>query len=385
MKKRYIIIPVILVIGLFGFFKFKEYRQEEYMKEVLGVNRNLDVPFKITGDITGVSISYASVIYYDDYVYSATDWLSYGYDHEFGELPYEKGDKLGQILIDLKYKSYEGIPPDFSSTYDEGLEIFELKGVKKEWAFLLETKHSDIVFYRSHPTRNVEMTFEQILKMISDKPTIVGVEYRSEEDGSWMKTVEDKALMDLLNKELPGLSRISYDEMESEPYKNSSRIPINLILEDGPMIHIQVLPESKYASVFGGYIALSDEVIRKLQSFNHESYKRLSDILRYDEDEINYVAVSDLVNNQVVPVEDPEWLGRTFYSKMNYYRLIESEVKSGQKVLSVEIGKSETDYKVIHIYQKEDLSLEVEMDDKTYKVLKGKILYEKIMALMNDQ
>ena len=106
--------------------------------------------------------------------------------------------------------------------------------------------------------------------MIADVPNVTSIELLSEEDGSWMRTINDDQLISIINYEFPKLSLKNRGEIEVDPYIHNDRIPINLMFNDGEAIHMQVLPESRYAAIFGGYIPLSEEFISILQELSDE-------------------------------------------------------------------------------------------------------------------
>jgi len=164
-------------------------------------------------------------------------------------MDYIKGEKIGEVTLDLKGKTYEGTPPDFSSTYGLGTKIYEIKGVKKENAVLMVSGEMNHILYRSRKAvasenEPIGLKVEEVINMISDNPVISSVELKNEVDGSWMRTSYDSRLLDLLNTEIKGNDILSYEEMGRPEGESSYRIPINIMIEDGAVLHMQAYPES---------------------------------------------------------------------------------------------------------------------------------------------
>jgi len=118
-----------------------------------------------------------------------------------------KGGKIGEVTLDLKGLRYTGVPPDFSSTFDVGTEVYEVKGLKREYAVLLVSGENSHILYRSwKATANeddpIGLTVNDVFRMISDSAVISSVELRNETDSSWMRTSYDDRLLELLNTEI---------------------------------------------------------------------------------------------------------------------------------------------------------------------------------------
>lgn len=96
------------------------------------VKNNVKDKFKITEETSTTITCYASVVFMDGYVYSPSEWLKYS-RYSSDEIKYDeiRGDKLGEVSLDLKRKRYTGIPPSFSSTHNIGTEISSLGIYKK--------------------------------------------------------------------------------------------------------------------------------------------------------------------------------------------------------------------------------------------------------------
>ena len=73
----------------------------------------------------------------DGYSYESSSWTSYSRNENLENKEAIRGVKIGEVTLDLKGKTYEGTPPDFSSTYGLGTEVYEIKGVKRENAILM--------------------------------------------------------------------------------------------------------------------------------------------------------------------------------------------------------------------------------------------------------
>ena len=88
--------------------------------------------FEIIGKTSLETACYISVVYMDGYANSPIEWLKYSRSAPESELI--KGDKLGEVTLDLKGFVYTCTPPNFSSTHNVGTEIYAIKEMKKERA-----------------------------------------------------------------------------------------------------------------------------------------------------------------------------------------------------------------------------------------------------------
>ena len=228
-----------------------------------------DFQFTIIGlNSDSATACYKSIVYLDGYAYSPSEWLSYSRsESDYDKL---KGEKLGTVTLDLKDKSYTGTPPSFSSTLNEGTEIYTVKNMKKERAILVIDDNYARIFYREGKALNdektpINLTLAAVFNMMSDSQKVSSVELRSEENGSVIGVSENKQLLELINKELPNLPILQPFELGKDPYSIGKRIAINLMFSDGAALHMQVIPKAKSASVFGGFVQLSEELCSAVQ------------------------------------------------------------------------------------------------------------------------
>jgi hypothetical protein len=337
--------------------------------------------FKITGKMQGEAC-YISVVYLYGYAYSPSEWLSYsrGYDNEDQNL--EAGDKLGDVTLDLKGLSYIGTPPDFSSTYDKGTELYEIQNVKKERAILVRTDYGDSVFYRqnkalSDENEPIDLSMDEVFHMMTDRTAVTSLELRSEEDGSWMRTSENNELISLINRELPKLSLLSRSEIGKE--RESYRVPVNLMFEDGAALHIQFYPEQQFAAVFGGYINISEELSEAVKQLNKEGemYDRITDLLPVELSKPSYLYIKNHVDGTEVLCKEPEWSGAALYDMLKYYRAVGTELKNEkQPVITIKAGWSDMDVTEINFYEDDMKNIMIQINGQFYETIKGHLKYE---------
>ena len=162
--------------------------------------------FKITGEVdSNMSSSYISVLYLDGYSYEGSGWINYDLYNRLENIEQIKGKKIGQVTLDLKDKIYEGTPPDFSSTYGVGAEVYELKDIKRENAVLIVSGEMKHILYRTRKAiasvnEPIDLKVKEVVNMITDYPIIKEVELRDEINGSWMRTSNNHRLINLLKK-----------------------------------------------------------------------------------------------------------------------------------------------------------------------------------------
>jgi hypothetical protein len=340
--------------------------------------------FKIIGDNSNTEACYASVVYIDGYVYSPSEWLSYSRGLEINSQEVVRGKKLGEVIVDLKGKKYTGTPPDFSSTHDLGSEIFEIKNMKKERAVILKDGDYEVVFYRerkaiSSENEQIGLTVSDVYNMMTNVPKVTAIELRSEEDGSWMRTIKEEQLISIINNEFPKLSLKNHGELEVDPYIYNDRIPINLIFDDGTAIHMQVLPEAKYGAIFGAYIPLSEEFISILQGLSNEGekYSRMTQLIPYNQEEVSYLYIMDFLEQKQILCKEPKWSSSALYGLLGYYRVLKADEDiDGKLVMTISIGKSEKDRIYIELYENENKEIYTKINDSFYKTVKGQLRYK---------
>ena len=339
--------------------------------------------FKITGEYSSnMEVDYASVVYMDGFVYSTSGWLGYS-RYISNDVNYEeiKGEKLGEVTLDLKGKKYSGIPPSFASTMDIGTEIFSIKNIKKEQAVLVISGNFKSIFYRERKAVDEKTPFNlklsDVFSMMSNLPEISAVELRDEMDGSWMRTSEKESLISLASKELPGLEILNMNELGQDPYTNDSRIPVNLIFKDGSALHMQVFTKEKCARVFGGYIRLSDEICKEFEELSKEGnqYPSISDLLPYDENSVEYLFLSNKTNGDEILCKTPQWSRSGLYSILHFYRVKEAAGEAGkQLVMTAVLGKSKADNITVNFYETEEKQIITEIKGTFYQPVKGRML-----------
>ena len=347
--------------------------------------------FKIIGHSgPNVDACYMSVLYLDGYRYEAESWFSYSINEYLKMGDELKGEKIGEITLDLKGLIYEGTPPDFSSTYDAGTQIYEVKGLKREYAVLLDTGDSNLILYRSRKAvasedEPIGLTVKEVINMISDSKVLESVELRSEEDGSWMRTSYDNRLLELLKAEIMDKELLNSNEIKQK--EESLRVPVNLIFKDGVMLHMQVYPEDKYVHVFGGYINISEELskrFKELYSLGNE-FPRITDLIDYNTGDIGYFKFTNHVTGDEIVSPEPQWAWEVLYGMLKFYSLDRSSSDvQGNLVFTVALGKSEENSSEIKIYEGTDKNLVFRINGETYRIVKGSLLYSDFMMYQED-
>jgi hypothetical protein len=347
--------------------------------------------FKITSQVSDAAACYASIVYLDGYAYSPSSWLSYSRQESL-EAGYEKlkGEKLGTVTLDLKGKTYTGTPPSFSSTHDVGTEVYTVKGMKKERAILVVNKGYASIFYRERKALSdektpINLTLAEVFNMVSHSPKVTSVELRSEQDGSWMGTSENKQLLELINKELPELPLLQASEMGKNPYEQGNRIPINLIFSDGSALHMQVIPEAKSAYVFGGFVRISEElnsVVQKLPKLV-EQYSTAASLLPYAEDQVAYLHLINHTNGDEVLCKTPQWSREPLFSILKYYPVVEAQASEANKLaMSASLGKSKDNSATIDFYENSEKHIVIKLNGKYYKPIKGQMSFEELNTFL---
>jgi len=343
--------------------------------------------FKIISKSSSVSACYASILYLDGYEYSPSDWLNYS-RYEIGKIDYEKliDKKLGEVTLDLKGKTYTGIPPSFSSTYDVGTEIFTLKNLKKEKGVLVVNGGNPLIFYPSRKVvldekTSINLTLKQVFNMISDVPEVSSLELRSEKDGSWLGNFENKQLIALINQEFSSQRLLQRTELGQDPYSTGNGVPINLVYPDGATLHIQFFPDNKCAYVFGGFVLLSEELSAEIKETSKQGnlYTNISSLLTYSESGISYLKLINHTNGDEVLCKDPAWSRSALFPIFDYYRV--EEVKADVSlplVMTCSLGTSKDDTLTIRFYENSDKSIIIKLKNKYYKPIKGRMIFEEL-------
>lgn len=366
------VIIVSLGVGLLPKLLVENYPQ---LFEIIGVER------EETED------SYISVVYLDGYAYEPMSWLSYSHAGYENRDDLVKGEKLGEVTLDLKGLNYTGRPPDYSSTHDVGTEIYLIEGVKKESAILVKLdKGYEVVFHRyrkaiSSIEEPIDLSVNEVFKMMSDSPNVVEVELRSEFDGSWMRTSDNHDLISVINKELADLDIKNFKEIGIDGYASTYRVPINLIFEDGAVLHMQIHPEEKLASIFGGNILISDVLANEFEKLYNlgDKYTRISKLIPNTEDDVNYLFIRDYKAGEEILCEEPKWSWGALYSILNYYQVNKIDMTpgiNGEVVFSTEIGSSKDDYMTIEFYETDDEEILLKINDDFYNIVKGGLKYD---------
>jgi hypothetical protein len=349
------------------------------------LNGGASEEFKIIKEGSKEVACYASILYLDGYEYSPESWLDYS-RNGLSQVEYEslKGEKLGVVTLDLKGKSYTGIPPSFSSTHDEGTEVFTIKNMKKERAVLVVNVGYPMIFYRTRKfipdeKTTINLTMAQVFNMITDMPKVASIELRSEENGAWLESFDDKQLLELINKELPEKHLLQRTELGQDPYREGKRVPINLMFSDGAALHMQAFPEIKCAYVFGGFVRLSEEFSKRIQEISKQNnqHPSISRLIPYEESNIKFLKLINHTNRQEILCKNPAWSASALFSMFNYYRVQEVKANDSIKLLmTFFLGVSSDNNEAMEFYENSDKSITVKLNDKYYKPIKGVITLE---------
>lgn len=348
--------------------------------------------FKITGEVdSNMSSSYVLVLYLDGYSYEDSGWINYDLYNRLENIEEIKGEKIGQVTLDLKDKTYEGTPPDFSSTYGVGTEVYELKDIKRENAVLIVSGEMKHILYRARKAiasvnEPIDLKVKEVVNMITDYPIITEVELRDEINGSWMRTSNNNRLINLLNTEIQDLDILSYEEMNKSIGESSYRIPVNFMFKDGALLHAQVYPETNIVYIFGGYINISDDLVSAFEELFKmgNEYSRLSDIISNDWSNIKYFQLDNNITGESIVSIEPQWSGEALYNILNYYSVEKATKLKGKLVATIRITESEINAKGLKIYEGEDGNLFFEIDGEFYKIIKGKLLYKDILEFQQN-
>lgn len=343
----------------------------------------------ITDDAGGddVSYCYEAVVYYDSFAYCPNTWHSVSRFNFIEDYSVEKGEKLGETNIDLRGVRYQGAPSDFSSTYELGTELYEIKGWKKERAIIVKSMYFEEVFFRDRKAaynEPIDLTVLDIFHMTSYDSTIVEVELRSTMDGSWMRTSNSERLISLLNEELPGKELSDVRITGGYEYQ----VPINLVFADGSELNLLFMPDKKYATLFRGYISISDELSTEITKLYEEGeqYERLTELLPSTGVAYTYPNCRFYMNDQEVnPKGDASWAASGLYNLLEYYKVkpMEQE-RTGSKVLSVTIDQSEEEDVSVTFLEGEDGQLFLTIDGVFYETVNSSLTYDHLEFSLDD-
>lgn len=339
-----------------------------------------------SAQIEKTSASYISVVYLDGYAYEPNEWLKNSWGPSDSDR-YEsiKDKKLGEVTLDLKGLRYNGIPPDFSSTYDVGTGIYKIKGIRVESAILVDFGGKLDIFYRGRKCvpdidTPIDLTMSEVFRMLSDDAEIVSVELRSEEDGSWMNTSYDPGLISLLNNELPGETILNMGQIKDDPYNTGYRVPVNLLFSDGRALHVQFFPIAGLAWTFGGYIRISEALSTSIRTLYEQGspYPSLSELLPYREEDISYLYLVNNTNSDEVLCENAQWSRGPLMDMLSYYRVKETEKTDGRLVMTAVLGKSEADNITIEFYETADNNIVTGIGGRYYVPVRGQLLFDSL-------
>lgn len=388
-KKRFNINKAIGIAAMFLLVISGIYFTASSRDPINSINKD---EFQITGEAdSNMSSSYMLVLYLDGYSYEDSSWITYDLYNSIENLDDIKGNKIGQVTLDLKGKIYEGTPPDFSSTYGVGAEVYELKDVKRENAVLIVSGEMKNILYRTRKAiatvnEPIDLKVKEVVNMITDYPIIREVELRDEINGSWMRTSNNHRLIHLLNAEIKDLEILNYEEMNRPKGESSYRIPVNFMFEDGAVLHAQVYPETNIVYIFGGYINISDDLVSAFEELFKmgNEYSRLNDIISYDWSNIKYFQLDNNITGESIISIEPQWSAEALYNILGYYSIDKSLSLEGRLVATIRMGKSEINAKGFKIYEGEDSNLFFEIDGGFYKIVKGKLMYKDILEYQQN-
>jgi hypothetical protein len=196
-----------------------------------------------------------------------------------------------------------------------------------------------------------------------------------------MYTSEDSELLDTINNELPKLNIMNYFELGKDPYAEDKRIPINLVFSDGALLTLDVFPELKCASVFGGYVQLSRELCDSIQKLYSQGsvYPRISDLIPFTENDVSYLYFTNHTNGDEVLCKNPSWSRGGLFNILDFYRMEETrEPSDGQLAFTGIIGKSIDDNIRAEFYELQDGNLIVKINNRYYKPVKGNIAFDEM-------
>ncbi|MHB1484296.1 MAG: hypothetical protein ACYCYI_06485 [Saccharofermentanales bacterium] len=219
-----------------------------------------------TGNPTAWESEY---IFLEGYIYNSN--LS-GMKNEIGTD--EKGEKIGEVLLDLTLKDLKGTPPDFSARQLElGTPIYEHKNYKKDYAVVASfSEDIDVILYCigfANRDSYDGMEVSDVIRKISSYPKYLGIFPKTlkviavefSDKGKIDKKLTDKDFISRINKELPDL------EFQSEPeqvHTNEKYILMTLILDNN--LEIPLHTKGDNAFLFNGYVKMPEELLKSIQN-----------------------------------------------------------------------------------------------------------------------
>lgn len=335
---------------------------------------NFPSAFTITGEAPAEAC-YIMVVYIDGYSYTASGWQNISSDS------FTRGEKLGEVSLDLKGLSYTGVPPNFSSTLKKGTEIYSIQGLKKEYAILaVEGTYQNVLFREGEVfvegKKPKLSTVGQVIATIAHSPQITAAELLDEENGGLMATNDEAELLALFTT---GLTRQPLASWDSDSLRGR-RIPLNLVFQGGEILHLQVYPEAGKASVFGGLVTLPLELVAACEEFADRGpqYQTIASLLPYGETEVDYLRGINLQSGQEMAAQEDSWLWKHLYVCFNYWRLAvqEEPVTEKTSTLTLICGRSEQDSTTLQFFSSPRGTL-LEYEGQFYRLVRNMFDVEK--------
>ncbi|MGI6366349.1 MAG: hypothetical protein ACOX2G_11615 [Bacillota bacterium] len=323
--------------------------------------------FKIIGTDSDDSACYIMAVFIDGYSYYSSSW------HHINANDLKKGEKLGEVTLDLKGLRYTGVPPDFSSTLDVGTEIYAVQGLKPEYAVLAVDGIYQNVLYRQHKvqtdyTQELGLSVAEIIAMLTADPALIAVDLLDEENGSLMRRTTDQDLLALFERDL-----LDQPILGGDPGPYQSRIPINLVFPGGEALHMQLYPDFGIASTFGGYVQFSPELTAAVQDLADAGvqFPAIAAMLPFSEDEIGYLHYANHRNKEEICPEEVRWTREPLFTILRYCRLEKAQSEAYKELaITVELGRTEQDSVPVHFYNSVE-GLLVELHGQLYRLVQG--------------
>lgn len=113
-------------------------------------------------------------------------------------------------------------------------------------------------------------------------------------------------------------------------------------------------------------------------------YSKITEIVGYEHSILGYLKFENYVTGETIISPDPLWSGEVLYSILNYYSVDKSYDLDGKLVVTVKLGQSEHNYKVLEMYQAPDKNLFFKFNGEIYKIVKGSLQYSDLLMYQEN-
>lgn len=313
-------------------------------------------------------------MYFEGYEYCPSVYYSYKESLTEEQLVALKSRKLGQVKINIRGNPVNGVPSDFSSTFDVGSEIYAIKDTKVERAVIVKTEFGNAVLYRyrkaiqEYGNSPINLNLSDVFNMMTDKPQVKEVKLFSKENSSVIASSKDEQLINLINKELPSQKLINFPP-QGKQIDFATGVQVNLVFSGDEELNITVYQGQGYATVFGGYFSLSpalSEAFKKLDALKPPSDK-FTQHLPFKIGDVKYFTAQYILTGEKADFSSFEKANGMLSGLLNYSVQEVNLDKTNKLIMTCTFGPTQADSKIIQFYGKENNEITIGLDGYFYK------------------